>query len=75
MRNFGVPCCPLLGGIVPPFWGNGADIVSAVYADELKNFDMKQHRAKVNLSPCVFYSKSFEITSRKAGHDNSEFRI
>ena len=36
IRNCGVPCCPLLGGIVPPFWGNGADIVSAAYADELK---------------------------------------
>ena len=33
-----VPCCPLLGGIVPPFWGNGADIVSAAYADEFKKF-------------------------------------
>ncbi len=31
-----VPCCPILGGIVPPFWGNGADIVSAAYADEFK---------------------------------------
>ena len=31
-----VPCCPLLGGIVPPFWSNGADIVSAACADELK---------------------------------------
>ena len=41
----------------------------------LKNFDKKQHRAKVVLSPCAFYCKSFEITSRVAGHNNSEFRI
>ena len=34
--EFRCPLLPILGGIVPPFWGNGADIVSAAIADDLK---------------------------------------
>ena len=45
------------------------------FADKLKKLLQKHYRAKVYLSPCVFYSKSFEIKSRVAGHNNYELRI
>ena len=54
-----VPCCPLLGGIVPPFWGNGADIVSAAYADELKNFYRNTTGRKLFFRPVHFIINLF----------------